>query len=157
MKGAWILSGVLISAPVWCQEAATVPAPSRASFDLANPEIRKAVRKTAATQTAQNVLAPAKDVEKDVDLEPVTVKFVPPEEPVQDDEYPTSPPSPAPVANTLLSAIVSSLIDDLLDIDDDGYDYREHQDPTIACTARGDDLGSSTCDRTDATKPRTTP
>ncbi len=147
---AWILLGVVLPAPAWCDETRTEPAPDRTSFDLTNPEIRKALRKTVATQTGQYVLAPAKDVEP----EPVTVKFVPPEKPVERHvEYPTSLPSPEPLSEGLLSTIVSGVINDvLLDGDDHEYDYREHQDQRVACTARGDDLGSTTCDRSDATK-----
>lgn len=151
MKRAWILSGVLVAAPAWCDEARTEPAPDRASFDLTHPEIRKVLRKTVATQTGQYVLGPAKDVEP----EPAAVKFVPPEKPVERHvEYPTSLPSPEPLSEGLLSTIVNGVINDvLLGGDDHESDYRENQDQRVACTARGDDLGSTTCDRSDATKP----
>ncbi len=147
---AWILLSVFAAAPAWCDEARTVPAPGRASFDLTHPEIRKALRKTVATQTGQYVLGPAKDAEP----EPPTVKFVPPEKPVERHvEYPTSLPSAEPLSGGLLSAIVNGVINDvLLGGDDHEHDYRERQDQRVACTARGDDLGSTTCDRSDATK-----
>ena len=66
-------------------------------------------------------------------------------------------PTPTPEADDLFSFLVHVLVHDvLLDLDDDDHDVREYQNPTIACQARGDDLGSTTCDRSDAA-PRKSP
>ncbi len=148
-----MLLGVLIAAPVLCDEPATKPLPARQAFDLTNPAIRKILRRTVATQIGQYTLAPAKDVEPAPDT---AVKFVPAEPARPRAEYPSSLPAAHPTSDTLLSVLVDALIDEALDadrhVDNSGLDSQEHQDPRLTCQARGNDLGSTTCDRGDAAR-----
>ncbi len=139
---------MLIAAPVWCQETTAEGVPAKASFDLASPAVKTALRNTVATQTGQYVLAPAKETEPAPDA---AVNFVPPAPAPKPVEYPTSLPRPTAEPDDFLSFLVHALVNDvLLDNDDHVHDVSEHQDQRVACQARGDDLGSTTCERNDA-------
>ena len=130
-----LLVGVMLASPAWSQEPATsTPAPSALVVDLRSDSIKKIVRDTAATQFATIQLSNEKpDTRKPIEK----IVFVP-SVAAPAPKYPTRLPDPAPRSN----GILSTLIDTLLDVDDDpslGGKYPIW----LSCQAR-DDLKSAT-------------
>jgi hypothetical protein len=120
-----LLVAAMLASPAWSQEP---------SFDLKSDSIKKIVRDTAATQFATIQVSNEKPVERkplaNIDLTPPVA--APPV------KYPTRLPDPAPPSTGFLS----TLIDTLLDVDDDpslGGKYPIW----LSCQAR-DDLKSAT-------------
>ena len=126
---ACLLVALLVS-PAWSQEpVADAPVLTPKSFDLSNDSIKKIVRDTAATKYAY-VQFSAKPANKP---EPVTkIEFIPAAKapPVK---YPTRLPDPAPQSTGFLS----TLIDVLLDVDDD-FTEPGKDDLWLSCQARDD-------------------
>jgi len=117
---AFFLFGALLASPGWAQEPATkAPALTPASFDLSSDYIRKIVRDTAATQYGTVQVS----AEKPAGSEPATVRYVPPDKPLPPAKIAAPRPVAAPQSNSLLSgfldAVVDTVIDEALGIDDD--------------------------------------
>jgi hypothetical protein len=129
-SGVLLLFGAMLASTAWSQQP---------TFDLRSDSIKKIVHDTAATQSALVQLSNEKPVER----KPIAdIEFAPPvaKPPLK---YPTRLPDPAPPSTGFLS----TLIDTLLDVDDD-YSMQWQADNWISCQAR-DDLKaitqSSTC------------
>ena len=120
-----LLVGFMLTSPAWSQEP---------SFDLKSDSIKKIVRDTAATQFATVQLSSEKPV---ATKQIADIKFEPPVA-AQPVKYPTHLPDPA----TPATGFLYTLIDVLLDKDDDSS--LEMRYPVwLSCQAR-DDLKSAT-------------
>lgn len=136
---ALFLFGALLASPVWAQQP---------SFDLSSDYIRKIVRDTAATQSRPIELSEEKPAER----EPVeTVRYVPPEKPAPVKiaaPRPVDAPQSHGILSSLVDAIVETVIDEALGIDDD-LESQVPSDRRLRCPAadphKTTEPGSSTC------------
>jgi len=125
-----LLLGVMFVAIAWSQEpAADEPAPTPRSFDLSSDSIKKIVRDTAAAQSVPIRISDEAPVKREPDT---TIKYVPPDvaKPAKspDPRRPTAPPE----SDGPISALIDTLVDTALGVEDDSLDYRSVCPPTDA-------------------------
>lgn len=116
---ALLVVGCLLAIPAGSQELATpslLATPQ--NFDLRAESVQKIVRDTAATQYAAPQLDQSKPVEQPKDEK--AVRFVPPEKaPARNTGKLSLPNMPKAIEESLLSHVITSLIDEALGIDQD--------------------------------------
>jgi hypothetical protein len=125
-----LLLGVMFVSLAWSQKsAADESAPSPQSFDLSSDSIKKIVRDMAAAQSQPVRISEETPVEREADS---TVKYVPPEEaqPAKS-QVPRRPTAP-PESDGPISALIDTLVDMALDVDDDSLGYYSVCPPTGA-------------------------
>jgi len=114
---ALLAVGTLLALPAWSQETAT--------FDLKSDSIRNIVRNTAATQ--YRVVEPVK--EPRVERNPFASAVI-----LRSEDTVLETPLPPPTrAEPRVSPLVTSIIDTLLDIDDDEISERAKQTYLALC------------------------
>jgi len=130
MNPRTILLVALLVSPAWSQEPApATPAATTRSFDLHNESVKKIVHDTAATQYSV-VQASQESASKPKPTE-TTVKFVPEEKPVVNQEpvYPTRLPE-AKSSDGFLSTLIDTVLED------DSVSYAELNKERLACLSR---------------------
>jgi len=85
------------------------------SFDRSSESIKKIVRDTAATQSAPDQLTEEKPAKRD----PSTVVYVPPEKPSAPVSEPPRQPDASSRSDGFLSAVFETILDEVLDVEDD--------------------------------------
>jgi hypothetical protein len=134
---ALLFLGALLASSAWAQEP---------SFDLKDDAIRKIVRDIAASQSVPVQLAAAKPIERKLVLDAEDLHPV--ERPIN---LPPPPHNPAPKSQGPVSALIETLIDSALGLDEEPT-AEERYDEWLYCQQAGDDLLSTaqrvaTCSR----------
>ena len=127
---SFLLLGVMFVSLAWSQESsAEEPTPTPQSFDLSSDSIKKIVRDTAGAQSVPIRISEEKPLEREPDT---TFKYVPPEV-VQPAKSPAPRrPTAPPESDGPISALIDTLVDTALGVDDDSLDYRSVCPPTDA-------------------------
>jgi hypothetical protein len=127
---SFLLVGVVFASLAWSQKsAADEPAPGSQSFALSSDSIKKIVRDVAAAESQPIRISEAKVVEHEPDT---TIKYAPPDEaqPVKS-QVPRRPPA-LPESDGPISALIDTLVDKALGVEDDSLGYRTVCPPSDA-------------------------